>query len=135
MAITLGSVTLPPTLVWEDELSWSPVAQSADYGLTGALLVQESTRLAGRPITLTGQSDGNQHTGGISRAALIALREALIVPGASWTLTLHDARTFTVIAVSEPLEVAPLPALMSLPPADPRDDHWYLIRRLRLQTA
>lgn len=135
MAITLGSFTLPPTLVWEDELPWSPVEQTVERSLTGALIVQEAVKTTGRPITLTGYSDGDQHTGGISRADLIALREALIVPGASWTLTLHDSRTFTVIARADPLEAAPLPALASIPPAYPQADHWYLIRALKLQTA
>ncbi len=135
MAITLGAFTLPPTLVWEDEIPWSPVEQTVERSLTGALIVQEAVKLGGRPITLTGQSDGNQHTGGISRSALIALWDALIVPGTSWTLTLHDGRTFQVIARADPLEADPLPAVGSLPPAAPPDHHWYLIRSLKLQTV
>lgn len=132
MALTLGAITLPPTLVWEDEFTWSPVAQSTEYGLTGALIVQESTKQAGRFITLIGSSDGLAHTGGISRTALIALQAALAVAGASWTLTLHDARTFTVIARADPLSVEPLPVYRSFGPANPASDRWYLIRALRL---
>lgn len=135
MAITLGVITLPSTLVWEDEFAWSPVLQSTDYGLTGALIVQEATKLAGRPITLVGNSDGTAHTGGISRTNLLALQTALAVAGATWTLTLHDARTFTVAARDNPLEAEPLPVYGALWPANPTGDRWYLIRALRLQTV
>lgn len=53
-----------------DELDWSPVAQVTEHTLTGALLVEEHTRQAGRPITL----EGNW----LTRAqveALVALRD------------------------------------------------------------
>jgi hypothetical protein len=132
MAITLGAITLPPTLVWEDEFSWMPVSIQTDYSLTGALIVQTAARLAGRPITLVGKSDGNQHTGGLTRSALLALREAITVPDATFTLTLHDARTFNVIAAENPLDAEPLPVYRSFYPATPADDRLYLIRAVRL---
>lgn len=135
MAITLGAITLPATLVWEDEFTWTPVSLSTEYALTGALIVQESTKLAGRPITLTGKSDSNAHTGGISLTNLRTLQAALIVTGASWTLTLHDARTFTVIAAADPLQVDPLPVYRSFFPANPTGDRWFLIRALKLLTV
>lgn len=61
MAITLTSgatvIELPEDLEWVDELTSWAVAQSEEYSLTGALIIQRSKRLAGRPITL--QSGGN----------------------------------------------------------------------------
>ena len=135
MAITLGAITLPTTLVWEDEFTWSPVSQNTEYSLTGALIVQEATKLAGRPITFAGKSDGNNHTGGISLTNLRLLPAALDVVGASWTLTLHDSRTFTVIPRDNPLEAEPLPVYRSFFPANPTGDRWYLIRALKLQTV
>lgn len=58
MSITLqyGPDTLPldPDLYWVDENQYSPVEQSVDTGLTGALIVQvdgDADR-PGRPITL-----------------------------------------------------------------------------------
>jgi hypothetical protein len=135
MAITLGVIALPDTLVWEDEFTWSPVAQSAEYGLTGALIVQAAARLAGRPITLVGKSDGTAHTGGISRTNLLALQTALDVADATWTLTLHDDREFTVMARDNPLQADPLPVYRGLWPANPTGNRWYLIRALRLQTV
>ncbi len=135
MAILLGSLTLPATLVWEDEFTWTPVAQSSDYSLTGALIVQTSTKLAGRPITLTGKSDGTYHTAGLSRADLLTLKTALDVTGATFTLTLHDARTFTVMAATDALQAEPLPIFRGFAPADPASDRWYLIRSLKLMTV
>lgn len=131
MAITLGAVALPSGLTWSDEFSWTPVEQGSDYSLTGALIIQSATKLKGRPITLIGQSDGSDHTVWISRSALLALKTALDVAGATFTLTLHDARTFTVMA-NGPLKATPLPAYKSLLPADPDSTHWYLLNELPL---
>lgn len=135
MAITLDAIVLPDTLVWEDEITWSPVAQSVETSLTGALIREEGTRLAGRPITLVGKSDSNSHTGWMTRAALLTLRAALIVADATFTLTLHDARTFTVAPRQDPLDAEPLPVYRSFSPANPTSDRWYLVRTIRLQTV
>lgn len=45
-------VQLPKDLEWVDEFTWSKVQQNVTTTLTGALVVQESTQLKGRPITL-----------------------------------------------------------------------------------
>jgi hypothetical protein len=95
------------------------------------LIVQTSTKLAGRPITLTGQSDGQDHTAWITRSALLALKAALEVTGATFTLTLHDARTFTVMA-NGPVSAVPLPSYKSLPPANPASTHWYVLQSVPL---
>lgn len=138
MAITLGAITLPPTLFWEDELAWSPFVMNHDTGLTGALIGQVGTRISGRPITLVGRSDGADHTGGILRSDLLALQTALNTSTAAMTLTLHDSRAFSVMGVyddnSGPIEAEPLPVFGSLPPANPADSRWYLLRKLRLIT-
>ena len=52
-----ASLTLPDDLLWSDEHSWSPVASSVSYLITGALLVQSALRQAGRAITLVGAAD------------------------------------------------------------------------------
>lgn len=138
MALALGALSLPAGLVWEDEFAWSPVAQSAEYGLTGALVLDVASKQAGRPITLTGQSDSTRHTGWVSRADLLALTAALGVPGATFALTLHDARTFTVVALHDgegPIDAEPLPTVGAIRPADPASTRWYLLKKLRLITV
>jgi hypothetical protein len=131
MAITLGAITLPAGLVWSDEFDWTPVDQSVDYSLTGALIVQTYTKLTGRPITFFGQSDGSDYTVWISRANLLTLKTALDVANTTFALTLHDARTFTVMARG-PIKATPLPAYKSLRPANPGNNHWYLLNELPL---
>ena len=138
MAITLETITLPPTLFWEDELAWSPFVSSQGTGLTGAAIVQFGTRTSGRAITLVGRSDGSSHTGGILRSALSALHTVLNSSLTPVVLTLHDGRSFNVIGVYDdnngPIEAEPLPVFGSLPPANPADSRWYLLRKLRLIT-
>jgi hypothetical protein len=91
MAITLDAITLPEDLSWTDEYAWSPVVQNAEFSLTGALIIEEATRQAGRPFTLQ-SPDGGAWT---TRAVADGLR-AKLAANTSMTLTMHDGRTFTV---------------------------------------
>lgn len=90
MAYTLGGVALPYSLFWVNEQEWTPYRQSQDYSITGALLLQASVKLAGRPITLSGTTD----SAWITHATLTALRELLTVD--PLPLILPDGRTFSV---------------------------------------
>lgn len=54
---TETSIELTDHLEWKDEFSWSATTSTHQYLLTGALLVQTSTKLAGRPITLESGSN------------------------------------------------------------------------------
>lgn len=54
------------------------------------------------------------------------------------TLTLHDARVFSVIARpddSSPVEAEPLPKVASFLPANPLSSDWYVLRAVRLTTV
>lgn len=88
---------LPDDLLWSDEHAWSPVVSTASYLLTGALLIQSATRLAGRPITLVGAPD----MAWVSRATVEQLRVwaalALTDSAGRFQLTLSDGRAFTVV--------------------------------------
>jgi hypothetical protein len=132
VSITLGSIALCDGLRWADEYTWTPVAQSVTYSLSGALIREESTRLAGRPLTL----EGGRTWAWLPRADLDTLRTALLTAGATWTLTLHDGRSFTVCArhddTAGPLSAAPVPIVRDSGPADPDDDTWYYLDAIRL---
>lgn len=54
---TETTIVLPDDLEWKDEFTWSATTSSNTYLLTGALLVQTSTKQAGRPITLESGSN------------------------------------------------------------------------------
>lgn len=82
MAITLRNTTtnetieLPFDMQWDDEFSYSPVQQTVTYSITGAMLVEESTKQAGRPITLSGKTDGTW----LSRADVLLLQTWVSTP-------------------------------------------------------
>ena len=71
-----------------DEFDWSPVEQSKEYSLTGALVIQQGMKAAGRPITL--QSNGGAW---VSRSTLEAVQEFCNTPDKSFELTI-DADTY-----------------------------------------
>ena len=104
MATFLGSIALPDDLHWTDEHQWSPVARSSeDYSLTGALLVEVSLKLAGRPITLSGGTDR-----WISTTTLAALQALNADPLWQGTLTLADSRSFTVMFRDQGITATPV---------------------------
>lgn len=139
MSITLGAFALPDGLVWSDELDWQPVEQSVSYGLDGALIVEAwPARQGGRPITLAGGRSGSTSWAWMTRAELLALKAALDDPDAAFTLTLHDARTFSVIPRREgqgPLSAYPLPVLGERAPADPGSSYRYVVDAIRLMVV
>lgn len=140
--ITLGALVLPSGLIWSDEHAWTPIEQSTDYSLTGALLLEESVKLAGRPITLSSQQDGNEHTAWVKRSqtyngwsSLDALRAALLVANARLTLTLPDGRQFTVAPRQSgegPLKTKPRSVYKSFSLANPGPDYFYFLEEVRL---
>lgn len=132
---TLGAITLPPgmTLAAEDDL-WSPMVQAVDYTLTGAVVVEEHQRQAGRPITLVGGRSGSMTFARMTRSAVLALKAALDTSTVR-TLTLADGRTFQVMprrTDGPALDAYPQPGVGDRAPADPSSDWPYIIERIRL---
>lgn len=89
MAITLTyndtTVELSDRLQWTDEYDWSRVEQSAEYGITGALIVDVAERQDGRPITL----DGTTTAAWMPREQCDRLQAWADLPGAQFTLVLR----------------------------------------------
>lgn len=115
----LGSVSLPADMTWIDEFNWPTVIRAREYALTGALIVDSGQRLAGRPITLQGDSSG----GWIMRSTVDALRVlACELPG-EFVLSLADGSAFNVIFdADDPIRAEPI-----FPIADPDAAFWYLV--------
>lgn len=132
MTITLGALTLPAGLRWEDEFSWSAIREEIEATTTGALVIEPHTLQAGRPITLI----GGRSYAWMTRVNLIALLAALDIADAELTLTMHDARQFQVRARHDgdrsPVEAFPLPVIRDSGPPDPQADHYYWIERIAL---
>jgi hypothetical protein len=86
-----AAVTLPEDLQWTDEHDWSAIAQTSPvYSLSGSVLVQQGTKLAGRPITLAGDWVW------VPKVTVDTLRTWSDVPALKMTLTHYDGRQFTV---------------------------------------
>ena len=69
----------------------------------------------------------------LAQATSYSLTGALLDAGEEMTITLHDARTFTVLpAGAEPLAVSPLPRVLGSGFANPGNDAWYVLESLKL---
>ena len=120
MAFTLDTISLSLSMKWLDEFAWSKVAAKSEYSLTGALLVQASRKLAGRPITIAAEED----SGWCPRSTVLAAQALADIPGKEMTLTLPDGRTFRVIFRPGEIGVEAHPVL---PKAIPQPDDWYVM--------
>lgn len=133
--ITLGGVTLPGDMLWIDEHTGWRRGQDVQTSITGALIVQEASRQAGRPITLATQQSGNSLFGSLTYAQVEAV-QALIDAGGTYTLVLPawpvgTTRSFTVrFDQNAPIEST---AARHVVPASP-DDWWYRVT-LRMFTV
>ena len=130
MALQLATIALPADMEWPDEFTWSPVAQQVDIASDGALIVEASAQLAGRPVTLQSRQDGNIGFAWVNRATVTALYDLAATPSNDpMTLLLHDGRSFNVLfryADGAPVEAHPLQHLA--PHVDA--DQYLLILRL-----
>jgi hypothetical protein len=125
MTITLGTITLPEDLWWADETEWTPVEQDQGWSITGAVLLDVSTKLAGRPITLV----GDDSTAWASRQTVLDLMAQAALPGQQLTLTFHD-RSFQVVfrhSDGKPIEAE---AVVRITP--PAATDYYILTALRL---
>lgn len=122
---TLDAVTIPEDLEWIDEFDWTPVAQNLDYGTTGALFIQESVKQKGRTITLVGKED----MAWVQRTTVESLYTLMETPGTQMTLTLPDARTFTVMfrQGEKPVDVSNVKGFENYTSTD-----WWKINAIRL---
>jgi hypothetical protein len=124
------TILLPEDIPWVDEYTDWRAAQTLDYSLTGALIIHESARLAGRPITL--QSGANW--GWVRRSVAEALRTLSdSVGSATMTLTMpthpSGTRNFTVrFRRTDGGAVEAAPIRFKAPPAD--TDYYSLIVRM-----
>lgn len=101
----LASITLPDTLHWQDEFTWAKITKQVAYSVSGALLIEESVKQAGRTITLVGQANVDV----VSRTVLLALLTQAELTGNEMVLTFEDARSFTVMfATEKPIEFNPI---------------------------
>jgi hypothetical protein len=135
MAITLAkdgtTLALPGNLMPSDEWrNWSPMIQSAEYSLSGALVVESVEKQAGAPLTLEGGDRWVWMTG----AQCDAVDGLLADVETPLTLTLHDGVARTVLPRIEdgkkPLRRTPVPVIAGSGVADPTSAAKYVIEQL-----
>ena len=112
--ITLDGIVLDGDLVWSDEFSWNPVERTSEYSITGALIVEESIKLAGRPITISTKPESAStllSAKGViwmNRGKAKDLYNKSLLTTHQMTLTLSDNRTFTVVFRENGIEAYPV---------------------------
>lgn len=85
------TIILPDDLEWVDEYNWSNVQQDVQQTMGGGLVISESINIAGRPLTL--ESGENVW---VNKSVIDALMVLVNTIDKTYTLTLPDAREFTV---------------------------------------
>ncbi len=121
----LDTIELPDDLVWTDEFTWTPVVQETSYSATGALFIQESKKLAGRPISLYGE----QNMCWVSRETILDLIALRNEAGKTMVLKLSDNREFTVMFVQS---AAPIETEHVRPGSFFDNDDYYKIKSINL---
>lgn len=85
------TITLPDSMEWVDEYSWSPIQQDIQFTIGGNLINSESTVTKGRPITLVSGEDVWVEKSVIDE--LITLKNTI---DKTYTLTMPSGSTYTV---------------------------------------
>ena len=135
MTITLTNsgttLSLPPDLIWADELTWSAVAQSAERGIFGTLIIDAMARNGGRPITLQGDGD----SAWIDRGTLRTLGAWAQTPGLRMALDVRG-EIFSVIFDHGPEEETRAIAMSAvIDYSDKQDGDYYCSLVLRFIEA
>ena len=123
MATTLTylttTVTLHDDMRWPNEFSWTPVQQTTQYTITGALIVDAAVKLTGRPISLEGDST----SGWLTYSTVQQLQSLASVVGAEMTLNLRgQARTVVFDHASGAIVATPVG-----PEAVPEGTDYYVV--------
>lgn len=135
MTITLTNggttLSLPPDLIWADELTWSAVAQSTERGIFGTLIIDAMARNGGRPITLQGDGD----SAWIDRGTLRTLGAWAQTPGLRMALDVRG-EIFTVVFDHGPEEETRAIAMSAvIDYSDKQDGDYYCSLALRFIEA
>jgi hypothetical protein len=110
--ITLDEIELPADMEWPDRFTGWKVGQDIQTSVEGSLIVQQSARQAGRPITLKSIVGERMGDGAVVDFATVQALQAKVDAGESMTLTIptYDSapEIFTVMFdQSSPIEARP----------------------------
>lgn len=100
------TIILPDSMLWVDEYKWSDVKQSITPTIGGGMVVEESTVLVGRPITLDTGSEVY-----VLKPVIDALLVLINTVDKIYTLTMPNLDEHTVIfdrSSGAPFEAVPM---------------------------
>lgn len=122
--ITLDAIELPPDMDWPNRIVGWAIGQDIQTTVTGSLIVQQSERQAGRPITLRSVR-GGRSDGAIVTFATVQALQAAVDAGDAMTLTIPSydgpAEVFSVMFdQANPIEAAPWDWWRAKPAPDDR---------------
>jgi|WetSurMetagenome_2_1015567.scaffolds.fasta_scaffold1342888_1 hypothetical protein len=125
------TIVLPGNLMPSEEWrNWSPMVQSAEYSLSGAIVIESAEKQAGAPLTLEG-GDRWVWLTGAQCDAIDALLADIETP---LTLTLHDGVARSVLPRVQdgkrPLRRYPVPVVAGSGVADPTSTAKYVVDQL-----
>ena len=121
----IETIELDPDLQWRDEFDWTPVQQSSERSLTGALIIYAGVKSKGRPITLTNPDD---NAAWMLRSIIDQLVSWEALPSAIFTLNFHG-REFNVAFNREggnPIAASPITFVRDPNEAEDTFGCWYL---------
>ena len=119
-------IELDPDLLWTNQYQWSPILQAEEYSLTGALILQQGERTAGRPIDLEPPDDG---AAWMPLSMLKTLSDWAKIPGLELTLDVRGEIMTVVFRHQDQPAVSGRPVVDF---SDPADSDFFLIT-LRFQ--
>ena len=99
-------IVLPSDMVWADQFTYSPVGQSAEFSIEGAVVVDAAATQSGREITLVcGESYA-----WLNLLTVTQLRNLAQTPGEVMTLTIGTSNFKVIFRHNEPpaVDVQPL---------------------------
>lgn len=99
MTNSLAGIELDDEIAWTDELDWTPIEQSLSRGQTGRMIVQEGTKVGGRPMTLT-MTDCSRATVDLLRDQLTTAQMSLLLYGTTYQVRWRHG--------DKPIEATPL---------------------------
>lgn len=124
---TGATVTIPQDIQWIDEYDWSAVAQTQPvYSLGGSVLIQQGTKLAGRPITLSGDWVW------FYKSVIDTLREWSDVPELEMTLIHYDGRKFNVCFRTHEKALASVEAVLYSTPEEANERYTLAIQLMTI---
>lgn len=111
------TLALDPDLYWSDEYSFAQIEQAVERSVSGALIVYQGVKSAGRPITLQPPDDSSAW---MRSAALSALRAWEANPSVTLTLNLRGVVHSVIFrrADGPPIEASPVTFVADYEPGD-----------------